>query len=171
MRPVAPPGAPGARARAGSGGTDRVAFGAMELTEQQRAHLDANAAAGMITVGRDGRPKVVRVGIGLVGDKVWSSGTRDRRRTQRLRADPRCTLYVPDAGHAFLAVECDVTILDGADAPELSVRFFRQLQGNPTGPIAWFGQPLDEEQFRQTMVDEGRIIYEMTPVKVYGLLM
>jgi hypothetical protein len=142
----------------------------MELTDQQRKHLADNPAAGMITVGHDGRPKVVRVGVGFVGDKLWSSGTRDRTRTDRLIADPRCTLYLPDKSFSFLTVECDVAVLDGPDAPALNLRFFRQIQGNESGPLNWFGQELDEEQFLQTMVDEGRLIYELTPVKAYGLL-
>jgi hypothetical protein len=143
----------------------------MELTEQQRAHLEANPAAGMATVGDDGRAKVVRVGVAFVDDRLWSSGTRHRARTRRLVDDPRCTLYVPDKAFAFLTVECDVAVLDGPDVPAQSVRFFRHLQGKPTGPISWFGEELDEEQFRRTMVDEGRVIYELTPTKAYGLLM
>ena len=142
----------------------------MELTDQQRAHVEANPAAGMVTVATDGRAKAVRVGVGFVDGRLWSSATRDRQRTRRLRDDPRCTLYVPDKAFSFLTLECDVTILDGPDVPAQSLRFFRQLQHRESGPLSWFGQELDEDQFLQTMVDEGRVIYELAPVKVYGLM-
>jgi hypothetical protein len=48
---------------------------------------------------------------------------------------PRCTLFVFDPGFAWLALEATVTILDGADAAEHSLRLFREMQGKPTGPL------------------------------------
>jgi Pyridoxamine 5'-phosphate oxidase len=93
----------------------------------------------MITVGEDGLPKVVRVGIALVDGKIWSSGTRDRVRTRRLRQDPRCTLFVFDAGFLWLALETRVEIHDGPDAADPNLRLFREIQGRPQGPLRWFG--------------------------------
>jgi PPOX class probable F420-dependent enzyme len=143
--------------------------GAVELSESDRAFLAANQSAAMITIGADGMPKAVRVGVGLVDGKVWSSGTRDRARTARLRKDPRCTLFVFDQGYGSITLETTVTILDGPDVPDLSVRLFRTMQDAPEGPLSWFGGMLDEDAFRQAMVDEHRIIYEFTPTRAYGL--
>jgi len=141
----------------------------MTLNDHDRSFLENNHQAGMITVGKDGLPKVARVGVALIGGQLWSSGTADRVRTKRLRRDPRCTLYVHDPGFAWLALESTVTILDGPDAPQLNLRLFREMQQRPTGPLSWFGGELAEEEFLRTMVEEGRLIYQFEVERSYGL--
>ena len=143
----------------------------VDLTEQQRAFLaEKNRVAAMITLRPDGTPASVRVGIALVDGKLWSSGTQDRARTRWLRRDPRSTLFVADAGgFGYLNIESRVRILEGPDAPELSVRLFRTMQQRPSGPLSWFGGELSEEEFLRKMVDEQRLIYEFEPVRVSGL--
>ena len=141
----------------------------MSLTEQDVDFLTSHHSAAMITVGRDGTPKVARVGVALVDGKLRSSGTADRVRTRRLRRDPRCTLYVHDPGYAWLALETSVVILDGPDAPELNLRLFRVMQDRPTGPMSWFGGELSEDDFLRAMVDEGRLLYEFEVHHTYGL--
>ena len=141
----------------------------MSLSERDIDFLTNNHSGAMITVGRDGIPKVARVGVALVDGKLWSSGTADRVRTGRLRRDPRCTLYVYDTGYAWLALETSVTILDGPDAQELNLRLFRVMQDRPTGPLSWFGGELAEDDFLRAMGDEGRLIYEFEVHHTYGL--
>jgi hypothetical protein len=143
----------------------------MSLTESDIKFLDNAISAAMITVGRDGFAKAQRVGVKLVDGKIWSSGTRDRVRTDRLRRDPRATFMVFDGEFGYLTLETEVTVLDGPDVAELSLQFFRSVQGKPTGPLSWFGGQLDEEQFLQTMRDEGRIIYEGEITRAYGMHM
>lgn len=141
----------------------------MGLSESELAFLADHHSAAMITVGTDGFAKVARVGVALVDGKLWSSGTADRARTKRLRRDPRCTLYVHDPGFAFLALETTVTILDGPDAPALSLTLFRRMQDKPTGPLSWFGGELEEDEFLERMSAEQRLIYEFEPQRTYGL--
>jgi PPOX class probable F420-dependent enzyme len=141
----------------------------MSLKQQDSDFLIDHHAAAMITVGRDGTPKVSRVGVALVDGKLWSSGTADRVRTGRLRRDPRCTLYVYDPGYAWLALETTVTILDGPDAAQLNLRLFRVMQDRPTGPLSWFGGELSEEDFLQAMVDERRLVYDFDVHHTYGM--
>src|SRR5258708_20966799 len=101
----------------------------MSLSERQRQFVEDHNAAAMVTVGADGLAKVARVGVAVVDGKLWSSGTEDRVRTKRLRRDPRCTLFVYDVSSPlWLAIEATVTILDGPDAPPLSLRLFRTIQ-------------------------------------------
>jgi hypothetical protein len=133
------------------------------------AFLEENRSAAMITVGPDGRPKVARVGVAVVDGRLWSSATLARKRTDRLRADPRCTLYVHDDGYSWLALETEVTILEGDDAPAQNLRLFRLMQDRPSGPLSWFGGELDEAAFLQTMRDEGRVIFEFAVTKAYGM--
>ena len=123
----------------------------------------------MITVGRDGRPRVARVGVNLVDGKLWSSGTQGRVRTRRLRQDPRCTLFVFDTGYGWLALDTIVGILDGPDAPELNLRLFRLMQNRPTGSLSWFAGELGPQEFLRTMAEEQRLIYEFEITRSYGM--
>ena len=90
-------------------------------------------------------------------------------RTRRLRANPRCVLYVHDAIASWMALETTVTILDGADVPAQSVQLFRVMQSRPSGPLSWFASELDEAAFHQQMVDEQRVIYQFEIHKAYGM--
>lgn len=143
----------------------------MHLSDQQRAFVERNHAAAMITLRRDGSAAAVRVGVVLVDGTLWSSGTSDRVRTRSLRRDPRSTLFVFDGGgFGYLAIESRVSILEGPQAPEQSVRLFRAMQNRPTGPLMWQGVERTEEEFLQAMVDERRLIYAFEPLRVYGLI-
>lgn len=141
----------------------------MELSAEQQAFLDSQHTAAMITVTSGGVAKVARVGVAVVGGQLQSSGTRDRVRTRRLRSDPRCTLFVFDGSYRWLALETTVTILDGPDAGERNVQLFRVMQGRPDGPLLWYGDELDEQQFLATMADEGRLVYQFGVERCYGM--
>jgi general stress protein 26 len=141
----------------------------MPVSKDDLAFVEQHHAAAMITVGADGRPKVARVGTAFVDGKLWSSGTKDRIRTKRLRKDPRCTLYVYDAGFSWVALDTTVTLLEGDDAAEQNLRLFRVMQNQPTGPLSWFGGELDEPEFLRTMREEQRLIYEFDVTHTYGL--
>ena len=143
------------------------------MDEAAIAFLEKNHQAAMTTLRRDGTPHSVRIGVALVDGKIWSSATRDRVRTKHLRRDPRSTLFVFDAGYAYLGLECRVTILDGPDVPDQSVRLFevmqREMPGYKPGELNWYGKPASIEEFKKLMVDEGRIIYEFEPLRAYGM--
>jgi hypothetical protein len=143
-----------------------------------KAFLEHASAAAMVTLKKDGTPHAVRCGIALVDGKLWSSGTKDRVRTKHLRRDPRATLFVWDSKNPanaffYLGLETIVTILDGPDVPEKSVRLFRIMQGiDPADPdppkLKWFGRELDDPAFVEKMVEEGRIIYQFDIRHAYG---
>jgi uncharacterized pyridoxamine 5'-phosphate oxidase family protein len=142
----------------------------MVLTEAQQIFLENNHSAAMITVGKDGKPKVARVGTALVDGRLWSSGTEERKRTARLRRDPRCTLFVFDAAWRWLTLETAVRILDGADMPSLQLKMFRQMQNRPTGDLSWLGKELSEAEFLSVMEQEHRLIYEFEILHAYGMV-
>ena len=141
----------------------------MKLTDSELAFLEKNHSAAMVTVTDDGIPKIARVAVAVIDGRLWSSGTADRVRTKRLRRDPRCTLYVHDNAFGFLSLESSVTILDGPDAANLSLRLFRVMQGKPTGPLSWFGGEFENADFLAHMEAEQRLIYEFEPHHTYGL--
>jgi PPOX class probable F420-dependent enzyme len=145
----------------------------MELSPAQRAFLEANHAAAMITLRDDGTPHAVRVGVAVVDGRVWSSGLPSRARTRHVRRDPRATLFVFDQAYAFLSLEARVRILDGPDAPEQSLRLFEAMQRGlpnvPPGMLLWHGTPRTRADFVRIMADEQRLIYEFEPLRAYGL--
>jgi hypothetical protein len=141
----------------------------MSLSDRDAEFLSDHHSAAIITVTPTGIAKATRVGVALVDGKLWSSGTKDRVRTKRLRRDPRCTLFVFESGFAWLALETTVAILEGPDAPGHSLLLFRQMQSKPTGPLSWFGGELNEDDFLRKMAEEGRLIYEFEVHRAYGL--
>jgi PPOX class probable F420-dependent enzyme len=130
------------------------------LSDRDRAFVANNRSAVMVTLRADGMPHVARVGVGLVDGRLWSSGTQGRLRTKHLRRDPRCTLFVfSDTNRQeWLALETTVTILDGPDAPDLNLRLYRVLAGEPD----------DVDEYLRAMVEEGRLIYEFEVGHTYG---
>ena len=143
----------------------------MQLSDAERTFLDKNHSAAMTTLRADGTAHVVRIGVALVDGKIWSSGVPGRRRTGHLRRDPRSTLFVFDAGYAYLTIEARVQILDGPDAPALNVRLFDVMQSGrqDRSTLQWNGQPLTYEAFLAAMEAEQRLVYEFEPLRSYGL--
>jgi PPOX class probable F420-dependent enzyme len=136
--------------------------------------FEKNRSAAMTTLRADGTPHTVRIGIAVVDGKIWSSGTQNRLRTRHLRRDPRSTLMVFDSAWAYLTLECRVTLLEGADVPEQSVRMFQVMQqGMPGAPgpgkLLWYGAEKTIDEFKQAMRDEQRLIYEFDVVRSYGM--
>jgi PPOX class probable F420-dependent enzyme len=129
------------------------------MDEKVRQFLEQNHAAAMITLKKDGMPHAVRVSVGLVEGRLWSSGTQTRVRTRYLRRDPRCTLCVfQEHGGGWLGLETRVTILEGADAPMQNLLLHRVT----------VGEPPDVEKYLREKVEQQRLIYEFEILKVYG---
>jgi PPOX class probable F420-dependent enzyme len=144
----------------------------MEFTSAQRDFLTQHRAAAMTTLRSDGSPHTVRVGCVLMGEVLWSSGTRERLRTRNLRRDPRGNLFVFDSRGGFVTVEARVRLLEGDDVPELSQRMFRAMQNledaPADAPLAFGGRTMAPEEFREFIIENHRLIYEFEPVRVYG---
>jgi PPOX class probable F420-dependent enzyme len=144
----------------------------MPLDSQIESYIRSNQSAAMVTLRTDGSPHAVRVGVGIVDGRIWSSGTQARSRTRHLRRDPRATLFIFDSQFRWLTLECTVNILDGPDAPQCNLRLMEEFQGGmqvEAGKIAWFGRQLTHDEFIDTMIQEQRLIYEFEPVRYYGM--
>lgn len=130
------------------------------MDDRVRRFLENNHSAVMITLKKDGTPHAVRIGVGLVDGKLWSSGTQTRVRTKHLRRDPRCTLFVLDTSTAYswVSLETRAEILDGPDAPQLNLKLYRELAGEPD----------DLDEYLEAMVKEQRLIYEFDIERAYG---
>ena len=144
------------------------------MDERIRSFLEANHSAAMTTLRANGTPHVARIGLGMLDGKIWSSGTQTRLRTKHLRRDPRATLFVFESGYRWVALKTTVTILEGPDVPNQTLRFMRALQDDldtkpAPGHVMWFGQEKTEEEFLQIMVEEQRLIYEFDVTRAYGM--
>lgn len=129
------------------------------MDEKVKRFLQDHHDAVMTTTKKDGMPHVARIGIGLVDGELWSSGTQDRVRTKHLRRDNRSALMVfGDNRYSWLGLETTVTILDGPDAPQLNLKLYRTLAGEPD----------DVDEYLEAMVSEKRLIYRFEIGKTYG---
>lgn len=129
------------------------------MEDKVKRFLEKHHDAVQTTSKKDGTPHVARIGIGLVDGKLWSSATQDRIRTKHLRRDPRSTLMVMgDNRYEWMGLETRVTILEGPDAPELNLKLYRVLAGEPD----------DLDEYLEAMVAEKRLIFEFEPLRAYG---
>ncbi|HET7481585.1 MAG TPA: TIGR03618 family F420-dependent PPOX class oxidoreductase [Actinomycetota bacterium] len=130
------------------------------MDPQVTTFLEKHHGTIQSTLKKDGTPHLVRISVGLVDGKLWSSATQTRVRTKHLRRDPRSTLFVlgDDPWH-WLGLETKVTILDGPDAVDQNLALYRVIAGK---------DPDDMEEYRRAMVDDQRIIYEFEILRTYG---
>jgi PPOX class probable F420-dependent enzyme len=130
------------------------------LDDRVRGFLEHHHSAVMATTREDGTPHLVKVVVGLVNGKLWSSGTQTRVRTRHLRRDPRAALLVLNNRDPYnwLGLECRVGIHQGEDAPQKNLALYRVLAGEPD----------DLDEYLRAMVAEQRLIYEFSIVRAYG---
>lgn len=137
----------------------------MELDQALR--FAASRQQGVLTtIRRDGRPQLSNIMYAHLDGEFWISVTDSRAKTKNLRRDPRAELYVPgddfwnyvvlDGTVALTEVACAV---DDA-ATELLVDYYRRAAGEHP----------DWDDFRATMVREGRLIAKFTPSSAYGMV-
>ena len=121
--------------------------------------------AVLITIRKDGRPQSSDIAY-TVGDGAFEiSVTADRAKTANMRRDPRIVLHITDPGSwSYLSFDGTVelspvtTSVDDATADAL-VAYFENVSGR--------AHP-DWAEYRQAMVDEGRLIVTFRPTKVVG---
>jgi PPOX class probable F420-dependent enzyme len=129
------------------------------LSARQRAFLEANHRAVMASVDDHGRPHAVPVLCALVDGRLWSSGTDRRVRTRYLAARPYASLTVLGEGFGgeWLTVSGPVETRR-QHRVEDNLRLYRAVTGR---------DPDDLEEYRAAMVAERRLVYVLTPERVY----
>jgi PPOX class probable F420-dependent enzyme len=122
--------------------------------------------AVLTTVRRDGRPQLSNVMYAAVDSELWISITDSRAKTKNLRRDPRAALYVAgDDFWNYVVLDGAVTLTGVAAEPgdevvaEL-VEYYRRGAGEHP----------DWDDFRATMVSEGRLLAKFHAMTAYGLL-
>lgn len=122
----------------------------------------------LATIKRDGRPQLSSVSFVYdPGSRTVSASVTDgRAKTANLRRDPRASLHAAsDDGWTYVVAEGAAELSDVAQAPDDAtvedlVGIYRTLRGEHP----------DWAEFRQAMVDEGRLVLRIRVDRVYGMV-
>jgi PPOX class probable F420-dependent enzyme len=120
----------------------------------------------LTTLRRDGRPQLSNIMYVHVDGELRISVTESRAKTKNLRRDPRAALYVPgDDFWSYVVLDGTVVLTEVARQPddaatELLVDYYRRGAGEHP----------DWDDFRATMVREGRLLARFTPTSSYGMV-
>lgn len=119
----------------------------------------------LITIRRDGRAQSSDIAYTVVDGAVWISVTADRAKTANMRRDPRVVLHLTDPGSwSYLSFDgtvelSDVTTAVDDNTSDLLVKYYERVAGQ--------AHP-DWDEYRQAMIDEGRLVAIFTPNSVVG---
>jgi len=136
----------------------------MELSDAL-AFASARNQGVVVTIGGSGRPQLSNIIFQLADGTARISVTDDRAKTRNLRRDPRVSLYVPgDTFWQWVVLEGTAELSAVAAAPddpvvEELVEMYRNVQGDHPN---W-------SEFRQSMVDDRRLVMRVRPGRAYGL--
>jgi PPOX class probable F420-dependent enzyme len=139
----------------------------MELAEAL-AFVGARQQGVLTTIRANGRPQLSNI-LYIPGEDGLQriSVTDTRAKTKNIRRDPRVSLYVlGDTFWQFVVVEATAELSPVAadphdDTVEQLVAYYRAGRGE---------EHPDWDEFRATMVADGRLIVTLHPEHAYGLV-
>lgn len=121
----------------------------------------------LVTMRSNGRPQLSNVLYSVGDDEVIRiSITADRAKYTNLEREPWAAVHVTqDDFYAYAVIEGDVTLAPVAAAPDDAtvdelVELYRDLVGEHDN---W-------DDYRQSMVTDGRTVVRLTPTRAYGML-
>ncbi len=121
--------------------------------------------AVLITLRQDGRAQSSDIAFAVDGDTFIISITDSRAKTKNMRRDPRIVLHITDPGSwSYLSFDGSAELLPPTTAVDDAtndalVSYYEAVSSAP--------HP-DWDEYRQAMVDEGRLIARFTPTSVVG---
>ncbi len=121
----------------------------------------------LVTLRLGGRPQLSNI-VFVLGDDgiVRISVTDSRAKTQNLRRDPRASLYVVgDDFWSYLVLDGDAELTPVAADPHDAVVDELIALYRAVG-----GEHPDWDEYRQAMVDDGRLVVRLRPERAYGLV-
>jgi len=121
--------------------------------------------AVLITLRKDGRAQSSDIAYTIVDGQFWISLTDSRAKTANMRRDNRVVLHITEPGSwSYISFDGTVeltpvtTATDDATADQL-VDYYERVAGQ--------AHP-DWDEYRQAMIDEGRLIAVFTAAKAVG---
>jgi len=139
------------------------------MTENALLKLVSESHGGvLVTLKRDGRPQLSNVSHAYYPDEriIRVSLTDDRAKTRNLRRDTRASYHVTTADRSsYAVVEARAELLPVARDPhdetvEELIRVYRDI----------LGEHPDWDDYRTTMVRDGRLVLRLHVERVYGLV-
>ena len=130
-------------------------------------YVRARRQGVVVAIKSDGRPQLSNIVYEVDDDgTIRISATADRAKTRNLQRDGRASLYVTaeDFG-SYCVIEGDVEVTPVTTEPgdatsNALVAYYRSLAGEHT----------DWDDYRQAMIDEGRLMLLLRPTRAYGML-
>jgi PPOX class probable F420-dependent enzyme len=139
----------------------------MELTEAL-AFVRARKQGVLTTIRANGRPQLSNIMyVPGDGNTLHISITDTRAKTVNMRRDPRVSLYVlGDNFYQYVVLEAQAELTPVAadphdDTVDQLVAYYKT--GN--------GEHPDWDEYRATMVADGRLILTLHPERAYGMVM
>lgn len=133
--------------------------------DQASSFLAGHSHGVLVTLRRDGRPQLSNIlYLPGPGHTARISVTDSRAKTANLRRDPRASLHVTsDDFWSYVVLDGTVAlspVAGSTDDPvvEELIEMYRLAQGEHP----------DWDEFRQAMVDQGRIVATLTATHAYG---
>jgi hypothetical protein len=132
--------------------------------------------AAMITLRQDGTPHMARVELGVVDERIATTGSPTLVRTRNLRRDSRCSLFVFGPHPWWMALETEVTILDGPNAPDMLIRLMRARHGVTTAPGMVMAhddsiagdRAYSNDEYINHVRNHQLMVFQFTILRVYG---
>lgn len=121
--------------------------------------------AALITIRKDGRPQSSDIVYAMDGHDFLISITSDRAKTRNLRRDPRAVLHISEPRRwAYASIDgtvelSPVTTSPGDETSDRLAALYEQIAGKP--------HP-DDDEYRQAMIDEGRLVARFVPASAVG---
>ena len=123
--------------------------------------------ATLMTRRSDGMPQLSPVTCGVDGEGRLVVSTYPRRaKTANARRDPRVSLHVNRSDfYAYAVIEAEAELMPvaaAADDPTVDalVEYYRSVAGEHPN---W-------DEYRQAMVDDGRLVLKLNPTRAYGMV-
>ena len=138
----------------------------MELDDALN-YVRARRQGVLVSLKSDGRPQLSNIVYAVDDDgTIQVSATSARAKTKNFRRDPRGSLHVTDDDFgSYCVIEGDVDITPAATEPDDAttaalVDYYRSIAGEHP----------DWDEYRRTMVDEGRLLLLLRPTRAYGMV-
>ena len=130
-------------------------------------YVRARRQGVVVAIKSDGRPQLSNIVYEVDDDgTIRISATADRAKTRNLQRDGRASLYVTaeDFG-SYCVIEGDVEVTPVTTEPgdatsNALVAYYRSIAGEHP----------DWDDYRQAMIDEGRLMLLLRPTRAYGML-
>ncbi len=136
----------------------------MELSEAIDWAADRRLGV-LITIRADGRPQSSDIVYDIDDGVFMISVTAGRAKTANLRRDRRAVLHISDEkAWSYASLDGTVELMPATTSPgdassDALVAYYERVTGGP--------HP-DWDEYRQAMIDEGRLIARFTPTSAAG---